>query len=65
MELKGVFSVLPTPFSQDGNLDLVSLRKALEQIMRERTAWSHLFNFDSYSLGFKASDDNRQTAATA
>jgi 4-hydroxy-tetrahydrodipicolinate synthase len=30
LELKGVFSVLPTPFSQDGSLDLESLRRVVE-----------------------------------
>jgi len=30
LELKGVFSVLPTPFSQDGSLDLDSLRRVID-----------------------------------
>jgi 4-hydroxy-tetrahydrodipicolinate synthase len=30
LELKGVYSVLPTPFTQDGSLDLESLRKVVE-----------------------------------
>ena len=30
MELKGVFSVLPTPFAQDGGLDLDSLRRVVD-----------------------------------
>jgi 4-hydroxy-tetrahydrodipicolinate synthase len=30
LELKGVFSVLPTPFLDDGSLDLASLRKTVE-----------------------------------
>ena len=30
MELKGVFSVLPTPFAQDGSLDLESLRRVVD-----------------------------------
>jgi 4-hydroxy-tetrahydrodipicolinate synthase len=30
LELKGVYSVLPTPFTQDGSLDLESLRRVVE-----------------------------------
>jgi 4-hydroxy-tetrahydrodipicolinate synthase len=30
LELKGVFSVLPTPFAQDGSLDLDSLRRVVD-----------------------------------
>jgi len=30
LELKGVFSVLPTPFAQDGGLDLDSLRRVVD-----------------------------------